>query len=516
MRRSEAASVLPDRMPLVRIERPTARRRAIVLALVFMASYAYFYEGGGWNQNTRFDLVRAIIERGTLRIDGYDRNTGDKAVFGGHVYADKAPGASLTALPAVALARDAMRLVRRDVYTPEALADLSYVATVTAAALPAAVAAVCVFWIALLLGADDGAATVAAIACGLGTPLWAYATLMYESALAGGCLMAAFLGVLLLGTPGALARDVRLGLWIGLAAGWAGVTELQASIPSALIVVFAWWQLRRAPRTHIVRVGLSLGSGLAIGAIVLLTYNWLAFGSPFHIGYASEAGSFEAMHTGIFGVSWPNLRIAGSLLFGPLRGLVPLAPVLVVGPVGFWMLVRRGSTRGSSLIAGGVAIYYFALTSGYFYWNGGWSYGSRHLGPALPFICLGIAPVWQRGGAIARAVILALMCVSVGESLVAVATTPQPPIRFAQPMRELLWPAFRSQEFPIGWQSALEHDPAPGSMSELVRAHVPRASWNLGERLGLHGWDSLVPLLVIWFVGAIAWLLAEPSPKRTP
>src|SRR5260370_2392205 len=85
--------------------RAVSRRRGTVLAILLLASYAYFYEGGGWNQNTRFDLVRAIVEGHTLRIDLYHENTGDKARVGDHFYTDKAPGASLTAAPGVRLAR---------------------------------------------------------------------------------------------------------------------------------------------------------------------------------------------------------------------------------------------------------------------------------------------------------------------------------------------------------------------------------------------------------------------------
>ena len=74
--------------------RPEAALFALALGV-----YAYFYQAGGWNQNARFDLVRAIVERGTLRIDAYESNTGDKAERDGHLYSDKAPGVSLTALP---------------------------------------------------------------------------------------------------------------------------------------------------------------------------------------------------------------------------------------------------------------------------------------------------------------------------------------------------------------------------------------------------------------------------------
>ena len=67
-------------------------KAAILLGVVIFFSFIYFYEGGGWNQNSRFDLLRAIVERHTLQIDAYHENTQDKAHFQGHYYSDKAPG----------------------------------------------------------------------------------------------------------------------------------------------------------------------------------------------------------------------------------------------------------------------------------------------------------------------------------------------------------------------------------------------------------------------------------------
>jgi hypothetical protein len=40
-----------------------------VLLLAVFVSTAYFYQAGGWNQNARFNLTRAIIEQRTVRID---------------------------------------------------------------------------------------------------------------------------------------------------------------------------------------------------------------------------------------------------------------------------------------------------------------------------------------------------------------------------------------------------------------------------------------------------------------
>src|ERR1700722_15420978 len=90
------------------------RRQVWALGMALLLAYAYFYQAGGWNQNSRFDLIRALAEHGTVRIDAYAQNTGDKATFEGHTYSDKAPGQALTAVPPVALADWLAHLTARD------------------------------------------------------------------------------------------------------------------------------------------------------------------------------------------------------------------------------------------------------------------------------------------------------------------------------------------------------------------------------------------------------------------
>jgi len=126
-------------------------------------------------------------------------------------------------------------------------------------------------------------------------------------------------------------------------------------------------------------------------------------------------------------------------------------------------------------------------------------------GPALPFACLAIPPIWRRAGPLLRLLIVALTCVGVGESLIAVTTPPQPPSDIRRPMAELLWPMFRDGDFPLSWQSVLDLWPPAGPMSQLVRDGVPRESWNLGQLVGLQGHASLIPLGIVWAVAAVAW-----------
>src|SRR3954453_19518467 len=94
---------------------PAHGRIAALLGAVIFISFIYFYEGGGWNQNSRFDLLRAMVERHTLTIDAYHQNTQDKAHFRGHYYSDNAPGLVFTAVPLPLATRSMMGIAGVDV-----------------------------------------------------------------------------------------------------------------------------------------------------------------------------------------------------------------------------------------------------------------------------------------------------------------------------------------------------------------------------------------------------------------
>src|SRR5262245_27360951 len=125
---------------------------ATLLGITSFLSFLYFYEGGGWSQNSRFDLVRAITERHTFEIDAYHENTLDKAHFRGHYYSDKAPGLALLSVPFAEAAQNVMRVVGSNPESPRGEYFLSYLITAVAVALPTAFAAGCLFYLALRLG----------------------------------------------------------------------------------------------------------------------------------------------------------------------------------------------------------------------------------------------------------------------------------------------------------------------------------------------------------------------------
>jgi hypothetical protein len=477
------------------------RRTATMLGATLFLSYAYFYAAGGWNQNSRFALIRAVLEQGTLQIDAYQLHTGDRALWRGHYYTDKAPGASLLALAPVQAARLISRAAGVDPASFPGIAWTSYVATVVTSGVFTVIAALCVFWLALRWGASTGAALFAASAYGLSTPAWAYATLFMGHGQAAGCLMIALVAADLL-SDGPVRARLRLGSIIGLAGGWAVVTEFQAAIPAVFIGLLAIACERDHEERVVGPVILRIAAGVFVAAVPLLVYNALAFGSPFHVGYSSEEG-FKELQTGFFGITYPSLWKIRELLFGAYRGLLPLSPLMAAVPIGLTLLGRKGRA-GPALVAGGIGIYYLLLNASYFYWEGGWAFGPRQMTTALPFLALGLAPSWDWWRAAGRGLLLAGWIWGFGVTLVGVSTTPQPPASFKAPMRELLWPAFRDGDLSLNPQTFVHNSV---DVAHLRGGGDPHAAWNLGELAGLHGLRSLLPLAFLWVIAGALLLL---------
>jgi hypothetical protein len=477
------------------------RRVVTILSGLLLVSYAYFYQAGGWNQNSRFALVRAVLERHTLQIDAYQLHTGDRALWNGHYYSDKAPGLSLAALPAAAVARFAARVVGVDPEGFGGLAWTSYLATVVTAGLFTVLAAVAVFVITRRWGYSVGAALFAATAFGIGGPAWCYATLFMAHGMTAGCLSAALALVLLLDQADT-RRQHDVAVALGLMLGWSVVTEFQSAIPAAVIGGLALARIPWGSRADVTAFAWRLIVAGAACGLVLLAYNALAFGNPFHIGYQSEE-HFEELKRGFFGITTPELWRVRELLVGRYRGLLPLFPLAAIAPLGLLIAARAPRRRATALAALSFAVYYLLLNASYHYWEGGWSYGPRQIMSAMPFVALGLGPLWDLGAVWWRGLLGVAFAWGVALTVVAESTNPQPPAGFDSPVTELLLPAFRDGDFSLNTQSMVHASPPGGPRPA---ADVARAAWNLGEIAGLRGHASLAPLAAVWLVaGGLLW-----------
>ena len=477
-------------------------KAAILVGVVSFLSFIYFYEGGGWNQNSRFDLLRAIVERHTLQIDAYHENTGDKAHFNGHYYSDKAPGVVLLAVPFALAARAALQAVGVDPESPRGEVALSYLASAGAVALPTALAGICVFFLALRVGCGSTGAAFGALSMCLGTPIWAYASLFWAHALAGACLVLALAAALKVGESSSLKADLVWALAAGLAAGWATVTEYPAAPASAILALLA---LRQAwPRGMASRwtVLAGVGMGATICAIALFAYLHAAFGSfrPSYSYYDPNSFSFMRRQ-GYMGLTYPHPDRLIKLLFGCSRGLFFASPVTIAAPLGLWWLSKGAVHRAAVLAAAVIPAYYFLFNASFYWWKAGLTLGPRYAGAGIPLLCMGLAAAWQSATPLWRRVLIGLGLCGVLITFMAVSTTSQLSMQESCPIVHSVWPEFWSG------QMALNRD----SMLTVVEAGTSGhyGAFNLGQLFGLRGLASLIPLLVMWAVAGMLWIRVQ-------
>jgi hypothetical protein len=169
------------------------------------------------------------------------------------------------------------------------------------------------------------------------------------------------------------------------------------------------------------------------------------------------------------------------------------------------MLARPARARVGAMVASVIAVYFILLNASYFYWEGGWSYGPRHAAPAIPFLCVGLAMLWTVLPPLGRWMMATLTAYGIAVTLVAVSTMPLPPSNLRQPVTDLMLPAFRAGDLALNTQSV-----ASGGVDLDFRGHhEPKAAFNLGMKVGLHGLPSLGPLVVVWLACGVWWWRAH-------
>jgi len=470
------------------------RRVAEWLFLLAFATYAYFYAGGGWNQNAAFDLTRAIVERHSFAIDAYAANSGDVSYANGHVYANKAPMLSwLAAIPYVAA-------------RPLPLTIAVYLCTLVCVALPGALIPPMLYAFGRRRGVDARWCATVALTIAFATLLFPYATIFMVAVPSGTLMLYAYTS----------ERPALAGFAAGLAAAMNYLCV-------AAVVAFGAPPSRRLARRRPAAAGetpahqpartpaLRFAAAAAIPLAALAAYQWLCFGSPFKTSVATTDPRFLT-HGSVFVA--PSLDAFLGVTISPYRGLFFFAPVLLMAiPV----------ARNARIVA--VAIFFLAINVCFNGWEGGFAFGARYLVPVIPL--LGVLLLNCRGWM--RPAVVALAVVSFAINFAAAAVDPQPSGTIPRPLTQYIVPLLLHGHFdprvPITppWSAAtltghtsvnrLTHDEAV-----LFQRHPPGseetewASFNLGELLfGAGDARSLIPIALLLAAGgaAIAWRVRQ-------
>jgi hypothetical protein len=484
---------------------PRATLRAAIFGVVALSSL-YFVQGGGWNQNSRYDLTRALVEDGSLQIDRFAHNTRDKSVRDGHFYSDKAPGLSFAAAPIFALVRLVAPSNAERAPTPGELHALTW----PLVGLGTALTAVLLAELMQSFGIGAVAATLAALGWALGTHAAGYATLFVAHQFVATLLVASF-ALLWFARARPAPRRGAMYVAAGFVAAWAAISEY----PVAPLCVGLFACACALGRMR----GAALFVAGAIAPLALLAaYNDAAFGAPWRLGYGTLASAHFGglMSRGVFGVGLPDPLVLVAIVGGEYRGLLPLAPFLILAVPGLSALARR---ERSVAFGGTIAFAYgLLLTSGYAVWDGGAALGPRHLLPMLPALipfvgagidrALSLGRPWKVpaavlvGALLVASLTVCTVCVSVMPEFPDVPDDGSPLAQIARaPIRNIAFAALAEDRVS---EKALLRD---GRMSfAALRPGHDDDAFNLGEWLGLRGAASLVPLLAMWL--AMAALLA--------
>jgi hypothetical protein len=406
------------------------RQRAVWGVVVFITFLNVYFFGvfppvSNANDLAHFQTVVAYAESGTFAIDGPLRTLGDhrdKAVWRGHAYSDKAPGLSLAAIPVYRMLRVFLPAPVSGTADPifRALRFLT-VSLVSAIALAR-------FGRRVAELGDPRVAPLITFAVGVGTPFLFYSRSFFSHAWTAALLFLSW-DLLRLEEDRSSAPRATGSLALlaaGFLAGWAVVSEYPAVIAALLLGA-------RVVSGRRIRPVVLFGSGACAAAAILFSYNVACFGSPLAVSYTSS----PLVGTGLAGLGAPSLSVALAFLFSPSRGLLLRSPFWLWAIPGFWIWFRSGRRRADCLFCLLSTILLFLAMTGFRYWHGSSSLGSRYLLPVVFLAGLGIAPALDRP--LSRALFIAAVVFSAVNHFVATLSWPHFPPELGWPVANGSW-----------------------------------------------------------------------------
>jgi hypothetical protein len=466
---------------------------ALILFLLLLGMSTYFLpRWADWNQNSRFNLVVALVERGEVFIDAFVDNTGDYAFYQGHYYSDKAPGLALVAVPVYAafyhlVPEAATASLASRASASQALATTVrpdgaglesgrvrfflglVVTTFVTVAIPSAFLGVLIYWMLGQLGRGGRWGIVTAIVYGLGTCAFPYANSFVGHQPAAVLLFAAF-ALLFAIRRGTLSQ--RWAIAAGFLLSIAVVVEYPAALGAGILGIYGL-----AQRKHPVPVLLRYLLGALPPVMALVMYDLATFGSILPVGYFHSTLWSGVHSAGLVSITYPHLGTIWELTFGVHRGLLFLSPVLLFAIPGYVSLFRARLFRAELLVLVLVPLAFLLFNASSAMWSGGFSVGPRYMLPGLPFLAtaagVGLAVAWH------TPIVRPVVVTAILWSFVAVWTE-----------------SIAGQSFPDYTANPLLDFALP----KLAAGDIAR---NVGMLAGLSGWMSLLPLMGLFAVAAI-------------
>ncbi len=361
--------------------------------LSFFIIYIFFIHWVGWNEESRIALTEAIVKENKIEIDTYSNFTGDRAIYKGHYYSDKAPGTSFLASfvylisPNVSKIKNEILISRphlnTTVYTmyelPGKYLIFRILSIVFLSCLPGALIVVLIYKISIFFVKKPKYRLFLAFSFGLGSLLFPYSTVMFGNILATFFSFFAFFMILNILKK---KMNKKYLLLSGLLLGFSIVVSyLTMFIFFGLILPLIVYKLSKKDLLCFI---LSVATGLS----PLLVYNYIIFSDPFHLTmFNSDSKIFSGWNFEKNLISVIHCKLGGgAILFLPYRGIFFYTPFLLFCFVGFYFLYKKDKLLCKSLLF--TFFLFLSFNTLYSYWFAGSSFGPRYMVSLIPFLSI--------------------------------------------------------------------------------------------------------------------------------
>lgn len=450
---------------------------ALFIFFLLAFIFGYFYQDSGWNGNSRFDLISAIVQEGRLTIDNYQNqpgvDTGDKAFFNGHYYSDKAPGPALIgAVLYVPL------YWMKQTFNSARLVDVKKILTYLVIGIPSALAGSLIYILCLYFSRSRFRAYLVTLTVTLGTMYFPYSIIFFSHQFSSSLLFGAFFLIFFIKERQIATKNPYLFL-IGLLLGWAFISEYPTAIiiiPLIAYYIYVLWGNHNISHFRSIMFPIL---GLSIPALIQLVYNKLCFGTFLSIGYQnlSNPQFNSGMAQGLMGINRPSLHVLFYMTLHPTMGIFWQSPALLFSIVGAVIVFSNRQYRVEAILGMWIIGSYLIILSGYYMWWGGFALGPRDIIPILPYFCIFLVFIPKR----LTWPLLVLSLVSIGQMIIAAASNVRVPDTMVSKIKTMGF---------FEYSNIYSY-----CLKQLQEGHFAQ---NLGQQfLDLRSWSSLIPLLVV-------------------
>ncbi len=344
----------------------------IVSTLLFCFWYIDIWENA--NSCSRVLPIVTFAEQGNFILDKYQDKTIDISFVNGHYYMDKAPLPSLLTLPFFSI------LKTTGIVKPVNNSYYGSAVYITGAIICGILPFLFILYSTIkpLVEKKREQLVLMALISYFSSFLFVFSGTFFAHILAAAFVLAAYLHYCKQGY-----------LFSGLMLGLAFLTEVTS------IWVLVSWIIIELFKNKSFRNVFKLCLGFFPGALFIMAYNYYFTGNAFSMLYLFVANNFDAATKSTYGMGVPKLSALYGLIFSENRGILFYAPILLYG---FLLFIRQHTgtpilrTLKQALL--NPLFLPFLLTtlfiSCHVAWEGGWSYGPRHLSAVCLLLLYGV------------------------------------------------------------------------------------------------------------------------------